>query len=272
MFICVGVIAVYGPQYLRKPTFDDIQQLYEAHERRHGLPGMLGSLDCTHWEWENCPVAWRGQYQRGDHPKPRVMLEAIASFDLWIWHAFFGVAGFNNDLNVLYQSPIFNDIIDGVAPGMTFFANDTEYRYGYYLGDGIYPEWATLVKAFSYPTDDKRKWFKKRQESARKDIERAFGVIKKRWKVIRNPSRFDSKEKMGDVMYTCIILHNMIIEDKGLAICTNYHHVPRPIPTNTVEEKLANRRDVRCRETSNNLRQDLVEHLWSHRPPRHPLD
>jgi hypothetical protein len=32
------------------------------------------------------------------------MLEAVASLDLWIWHAFFGVAGSNNDINVLDQS------------------------------------------------------------------------------------------------------------------------------------------------------------------------
>nr|GEX14558.1 hypothetical protein [Tanacetum cinerariifolium] len=35
---------------------------------------------------------------------------AIASNDLWIWHAFFGVSGMNNDVNTLRQSPLFNDL------------------------------------------------------------------------------------------------------------------------------------------------------------------
>ncbi|GJW75060.1 putative RNA-directed DNA polymerase [Tanacetum coccineum] len=44
------------------------------------------------------------------------MLEAVASHDLWIWHAFFGVAGANNDINVLDNSPLFDDLLDDKAP------------------------------------------------------------------------------------------------------------------------------------------------------------
>ncbi|CAN1298897.1 hypothetical protein LINPERPRIM_LOCUS23989 [Linum perenne] len=74
---------------------------------------MLGSIDCMHWPWKNCPVAWKGQFTRGDQGVPTIMLEAVASQDLWIWHAFFGVAGSNNDINVLNQSPLFNDVLGG---------------------------------------------------------------------------------------------------------------------------------------------------------------
>ncbi|GJY88354.1 ALP1-like protein isoform X1 [Tanacetum coccineum] len=50
-------------------------------------------IDCMHWEWKNCPKAWHGQFGRGDKKYPTILLEAVASYDLWIWHAFFGVAG-----------------------------------------------------------------------------------------------------------------------------------------------------------------------------------
>ncbi|CAN1290215.1 hypothetical protein LINPERPRIM_LOCUS20599 [Linum perenne] len=53
---------------------------------------MLGSIDCMHWPWKNCPVAWKGQFTRGDQGIPTIMLEAVASQDLWIWHAFFLVS------------------------------------------------------------------------------------------------------------------------------------------------------------------------------------
>ena len=110
-----GVIEVFGGEYLRRPTREDVERILQVNESR-GFPGMLGSIDCMHWRWENCPLAWRGQFTRGDYGVPTIILEAIASHDLHIWHAFFGVAGSNNDLNVLNQSPLFLDALKGEAP------------------------------------------------------------------------------------------------------------------------------------------------------------
>ncbi|XP_073051191.1 uncharacterized protein [Primulina eburnea] len=180
---------IYGLVCLRKPNATDIARLLEMHEQIHGFPGMLGSLDCIHWAWKNCPVAWRAQYTRGDHGYPTIVLEAVASADLWIWHAFFGVAGSRNYINVLNESPLFNDVLKGNAPDVNFLVNDTQYTKGYYLTDGIYLEWATFVKSFSCPQDPKRMKFKERQDAARKDVERAFGVLQARWAIIRDPGR-----------------------------------------------------------------------------------
>nr|KAJ0209076.1 hypothetical protein LSAT_V11C400214940 [Lactuca sativa] len=61
---CEHVIELYGDIYLRNPTRNDVEQLYAANQAKHGFPRMLGSIDCTHWVWENCPNAWRGQFTR----------------------------------------------------------------------------------------------------------------------------------------------------------------------------------------------------------------
>ncbi|GJS66360.1 ALP1-like protein [Tanacetum coccineum] len=199
----------------------DIEKLYRHHEEKHGFSGMLGSLDCTDWEWFGCPYAFKAQYVRRDHgSNPFILLEVVASQDLWIWHAFFGVVGSNNDINVLYQSPLFNDLKTGRAPEIPFVANGVTYRCGYYLVDGIYPELAPLVKTIPEPSDDdhKRILYKQKQESARKDVERAFGVLKKKWVILANPTRALKKERIINMMYTCIILHNMIRKYKKVAI------------------------------------------------------
>ncbi|XP_062075034.1 uncharacterized protein LOC133779048 [Humulus lupulus] len=153
-----GVNDIFGTEYLRQPNAGDIRRLLQMGELR-GFPGMLGSIDCMHWEWKNCLVAWKGQFTRGDHGRPTIMLEAIASQDLWIWHAFFGVPGSNNDLNVLNQSPIFTDILQGQAPRVEFTINGTQYNKGYYLADGIYLEGGTFVKTIPLPQGEKRKLF-----------------------------------------------------------------------------------------------------------------
>lgn len=44
------VIDLFKPEFLRKPTMHDIQNLYAKHEKEHGFLGMLGSIDCMHWQ------------------------------------------------------------------------------------------------------------------------------------------------------------------------------------------------------------------------------
>ena len=133
------IIDLYANVYMREPTEDDIRRLYHKHEELHGFPGMLGSIDCMHWAWSNCPNAWKGQHTRGDHGYPTIMLEAVASYDMWIWHAYIGVAGSNNALNVLNASPLFKSLLTDTAPQVLYEVGDVDYERGYYLADGIYP-------------------------------------------------------------------------------------------------------------------------------------
>ncbi|XP_071704842.1 uncharacterized protein [Rutidosis leptorrhynchoides] len=98
---CKCNIHMFAREYLRKPTEEDVRRLHAKHFEMHGFLWMLGSLDCMHWTWKNCPVSWQGHYHRGDHEGPTIMLEAVASYDMWIWQAFFGPASSNNDINVL---------------------------------------------------------------------------------------------------------------------------------------------------------------------------
>ena len=137
---------------------------------------MLESLDCTHWQWKNCPVAQHGTY-RGHKGHPTIILEAVASYDTWIWHAYFGMSGAANDLNVLYRSDLFNDILEGRAPNVNFSVNGRQYNRGYYLTDGIYPKWATLIQAFSAPQNSKQQSFTRAHEAYCKDVERAFSIL-----------------------------------------------------------------------------------------------
>uniref|UniRef100_A0A0D3E5M2 Uncharacterized protein n=1 Tax=Brassica oleracea var. oleracea TaxID=109376 RepID=A0A0D3E5M2_BRAOL len=148
---------------------------------------MIGSIDCIHWEWKNCPTAWKGQYTRGTG-KPTIVLEAVASQDLWIWHAFFGLPGTLNDINVLDRSPLFDDILQGRAPKVKFKVNNHTYRMAYYLTDGIYPNWSTFIQSISLPQGPKAELFAERQESTGKDVEQAFGVLQSRFSVVKNPA------------------------------------------------------------------------------------
>ncbi|XP_021810356.1 uncharacterized protein LOC110753715 [Prunus avium] len=145
-----------------------------------GFPGVIGSINCMHWQWKNCPTAWQGDYGNRKRQKS-IILEAVAGFDTWVWHAFFEVARSQNDLNVLGQSPVFNDVLRGEASKITYEINNTVYQTGYYLVNGIYPRWTTFEKSLPHPRTQKQKLFAAYQEGYRKDVERCFGILQARW-------------------------------------------------------------------------------------------
>lgn len=210
---------MFGEEYLRPPRCDEVERLLQIGES-HGFPAMLGSIDCMHWPWEKCLHAWRGQFTRGDHGVPTMILEAVASHDLCIWHAYFGVVGSNNDINVLNKSPLFIWELKGETPRVQFTVNGVQYDRGYYIADGIYPEWVVFVKTILLPQIEIDRLFARHQEGARKDVERAFGVLQSRFNIVRRPARLWKRSFVGKIKEACCILHNMIVEDEGEMVHT----------------------------------------------------
>ncbi|KAJ0447019.1 putative harbinger transposase-derived protein [Helianthus annuus] len=108
---------------------------------------------------------------RGNHQFPTIVLEAVASQDLWFSHGHCGQPGSCNDISVLQTSPLFLAQRNGIAPKCPFQVNGYAYKCEYFLTDGIYHTWSMFVKKLSYPTDPNEKKFKKLKEGARKNVE-----------------------------------------------------------------------------------------------------
>jgi len=119
------------------------------------------------------------------------------------------------------------------------------------------------------PLGAKRKYFASKQECARKDVERAFGVFQSRFAIVRGPVRYWDEETLVNIMKACIIIHNMIIEDEG-AMNLGFDHereVNSFISVSRGElpelhDFLQTHNRIRDRATSSQLQEDLVEYLW----------
>ncbi|CAN6295279.1 unnamed protein product, partial [Urochloa humidicola] len=191
-----AVIEIFGEQYLRAPNEDDTTRLMQMGAAK-GFPGMLGCIDCMHWEWK-CKC------------------------------------------------------IDTM---------------GYYLADGIYPSWSTFVKTIRNANSNKTRHFAKAQEAARKDVERAFGVLQSRFAIVRGPVRFWDQETLWRIMTACVIMHNMIIEDeRGQPEDFEYEDMGDRVEPEHNEDRIKTflemHRKIEDREAHDQLRDDLIEHLW----------
>ncbi|GKD55063.1 RNA-directed DNA polymerase, eukaryota [Tanacetum coccineum] len=192
------IYTLYVEEFLRKPNLEDVQHVYELHERKHG------PRECS-----------------------RALIVCIENGQRY--------RGQITTLMVLACSPLFDDLLTDKAPEAPFVVNRKTYEKGYYLADGIYPQWSTFVKAFTITRDQKTMKFKRVQESARKDIERAFGVLQ--------DQNFDISE----------------YADMYLSPESN-------IQRTWVErsERLRRRnKELRDRRVHDDLRHDIMEHLWN---------
>ena len=147
----------------------------------------------------------------------------------------------------------------------------------YYLTDGIYPKWTTFIQSIPLPQGPKAVLFAQRQEAVRKDVERAFGVLQARFAIVKNPALFWDKVKIGKIMRACIILHNMIVEDERDGYTqfdvsefqqgedNGSSHVDLTystyIPTN-IANMMSVQTRIRDRQMHQQLKDDLVEHVW----------
>jgi hypothetical protein len=134
---CIAIQGCFETTFLRQPSREDLDKQISINTAR-GFPGMFASIDCMHWLWKNCPVAWQGQFQDKDGFWS-VILEAVADQSLWIWHAFFGMPGGNNNVNVLDCSPLISNFLRGEGNDMRFIVNGNVYNRYYLLADSIYP-------------------------------------------------------------------------------------------------------------------------------------
>ncbi|XP_026383721.1 uncharacterized protein LOC113279235 [Papaver somniferum] len=116
-----AIIWIYDGRYMRQPTTQDTESILAENEAR-GFPGM-----------------------------------AVASYDRWICHFYFGLGGQKNDLNVLLTSGLFDRQINGVAPYCHYQINGRNYDKGYYLGDEAYPMYGSMVQAYK-PTANNREY------------------------------------------------------------------------------------------------------------------
>jgi hypothetical protein len=66
--------------------------------------------------------------------------------------------------------------------------------------------------------EDKR--FTKWQESARKDIERVFGVLQCKFKAIAYPIHFMDLRCVYNMAACCLIMHNMGVQERVMESCT----------------------------------------------------
>ena len=210
-----AIVHLYKEEHLSSylTDFDKFETSYNRTSVKHRLPGLAGSIDCVHVYWHMCPHAEQGSF-KGRYKHPTLVSEAICDSDLRFTHLYSSQPGVLNDLNVLQSSPFTQLLYQKRIPNVTYSVAGQDFKHPFFLGDGIYPRWPVFLTAPRNPSTAGQKRFTKRQESVRKDIERAFGVLKCRFRILKHGLFYRNLKKCDDCIQACFILHNLILESR----------------------------------------------------------
>lgn len=106
-------------------------------------------------------------------------------------------------------------------PEKKFFLYDSdgklkEWSGLYAIVDGGYHEWRCLMAPLKHTLESDAAMWTKRLESVRKNVECTFGVLKKRFRILRLPFSKRNPAHIDDTFRACCTLHNMLLRHDDL--------------------------------------------------------
>lgn len=174
------------------------------------LVNVAGAIDGTHITIvapkENA-VDYFSRYQQHD-----IIVQGVVDGRGKFIDAVVGFPGSAHDARVLRNSDIYVEAEAGaILQEPRINIGGREIR-PYLVGDSAYPQAPWLIKPFPEATRvNEEITFNKELSTARVVVERAFGILKSRWRVLSK--RLDSNLKFTiKTTIACIVLHNICLE------------------------------------------------------------
>ncbi len=90
-----------------------------------------------------------------------------------------------------------------------------EHQGLYLLCDGRYHKWRCLQCPLKHTANLGAARWSCHLESVRKDVEGLFGILKQRFRILKNAVEIHDQEDIDNIFFTCCILNNMLLKFDG---------------------------------------------------------
>jgi hypothetical protein len=177
------------PLYVKIPNQERLKKIMEVY-RKLGIPGAVGSMDCTRLKWSKCPKRYR-QQSIGKEGFPTLIFQVIVDHHKLIHYCSKYFLGGHNDILVTLNDDFPMQIINGFYSQTKYMLYDIhgtliECCGGFLITDGGYPEFAVFIDPDHTKVARNQVLWSEWLESVRKDIECTFGILKQRFRFLRN--------------------------------------------------------------------------------------
>jgi hypothetical protein len=207
--------------FVHLPRDDDEIRRVEGEFRKVGYPGCIGSLDAVQIGWDRCPAELSALY-RGKEGYPTVGFQVSCTTRRFIQLIGKPQPGTRNDKTTIRYDATATAMRYGNHPLKSkkwdcFDANGNriQHRGMYWIVDGGYLRWPSLICADPYSANADVRKMSPIHGGVRKDIECAFGILKRRFKWLKSWNELSEVGDIANVFSTCCILHNILLEHDG---------------------------------------------------------
>ena len=202
---CRAVRKYLQPVFVQTPSESQFRVLASKFEQLHGIPYIIGAIDGSHILVLAPIIGGEDYYCRKSFHS--AILQGIVGPDCMFWDYEFGWAGSLHDWAVFQVTKIGRACIEG------------KFQPYKLIGDAAYPvrPWMYCpFKGGKTTLSGKEANWNFIQSSTRMCVERAFGILKGRWRLIMKRSEVPLRN-MPDIVATCIVLHNIcIVNNEGI--------------------------------------------------------
>ena len=204
--------------YYPEPDSKELSGIMDVFSKV-GFPGAMGSMDVTHFRWLACPKD-QFNFCKGKYPYPTLATQAIVDHNRRILFLSELYDGRENDKNITSDDDFTYDIMNGKFNGVKYKLYDEHgvlrtCEGAYILVDGGYQNIAVFMDPMHNANGHKQVHWSEFLESVRKDVECCFGILKNRFRILRNGLQYD-RYMSTCIVRTCAILHNMLLVYDGL--------------------------------------------------------
>ena len=207
--------------YVTPPTGDRLFKVKSMYEQL-GLPGCKGSMDCTHLPWDKCPESLK-ILCTGKEGEPTIAFNCIVDHTRLIHYCSEAFVGSANDQTISHNDShtmayANDEYADEVFYILLEDGSLQKCEGGWLLVDGGYPKLSCYIDGCKDRISHEQVLWGEWMESVRKDVECTFGILKQRFRILKNPIQYHDHNFIENIMRSCCIIHNMLLLYDGISI------------------------------------------------------
>ena len=218
--VCVAISNNFG-HLIAWPVGRRLARVTTAFQAKQRMPNCIGAIDGTHVYISAPPNSIVAADHRNRNKSFSILLQGVVDTKCYFTSVNTGPPGSLHDSAHFKSSELYRKVEEGVMGG--FHDDPMTWPSAlpfppYIVADRGYPLLSWCITPFkmgpmAVPLTNEEVWFNRKHSSTRMCVERAFGILKARFKEIGGKSSL-KLDFLPTVVHTCCVLHNILLASK----------------------------------------------------------